>query len=148
MFTPEVIVRWAIAYVVIALAGAAVALIVGIWFPSATVPIFVGFSIIQVPSTIVAYRRWRDEETDSTTIRPQNSSEKSKISMDFRFIGPNTTLEEVIARVGPYDRIRDAIDGRNVQWDVPYGTVCLFLDGPVVESSPVGRIRYVKDRSE
>jgi hypothetical protein len=146
MSTPEIIIRWATAYAVGALIAFGISFGVGTYSPAARTPVLVGLLLTWLWATVAGLRRWRADTTDSTTVHPQNRSEKSLLPTEFRFIGPNTTLQEIIDRIGPYDRIRDAMDGRNVQWDVPHGTMCVFLDGPVSPASPVARIRYLTGR--
>ena len=148
MSTAEIVVRCADTYAVGAAIAAGISLGIEPLFPSAAIPILIVLLVVWLYGTLAGFTRWRGRTTETEIIHPQSSTEKLLLPFDFRFIGPNTTLQDILDRLGPYNRVRDAIDGRNLQWDVPYGTVCIFFDGPVEKNSFVGRIRYLKTKTK
>jgi hypothetical protein len=68
---------------------------------------------------------------------------------EFRFISRDTTVQQLVERVGPYTRIRGDSDTGALEYDLPYGSALLiFPEWPCELGSRVRGVQFYRKRDE
>ena len=111
--------------------------VVGTWFLLTTFgKIGLGPAII-ISGAVAVYGIWRqtrrqvDEDATIQELVAIKRVDPRDLPLEFRFISNNTTIQDVVAKAGPYSRTSETENGLCYEWDMPYhAAVMLFPEAP------------------
>ncbi len=134
-----------ITYAVGAFVAGAISITVGMVFPAWKIPVLFVLLLLWLFGTISGFMQIDSDDRLRGVDVGKDGWDKSTLPIHFRFIDPETTLKEVVQRVGPYTRIRETGAVRAMQWDVPYGAVIIFPEDPNDADSKIMRVTVLAE---
>ena len=129
--------------------------VIGTWFLLTKLGrIGLGPAII-ISGAIAAYGIWRqtrrqvDEDASVGELVALRRVDPRDLPLEFRFISDDTTVQDVVAKTGPYSRTSETENGLCYEWDMPYhSAVLIFPERPCNPESKIRVIYFRKPRED